>query len=286
MSAKVSVYLPTKNRLSSLKQAVDSVLGQSYNNIELIVVDDASSDETSEYLDKLKLIDSRVLTIRNQFSMGGAGARNEAIKRATGYYLTGLDDDDVFDKRRIEIFVSYWRLLESFSISPGFLYSQDIRITDGKRVSETKKMGGVELTDMFYINQVGNQIFSTRDSFFDVGLFDQSLPAWQDMELFIRFYKYCGRGYLVDIPTQVVDTQTRGDRVSNQSYKKLYSAFKRVADLHVRDNRDWQNLYLQMFSDFYGHRPGVYEFFEFLRHGFWIGGLARLIRAKSRRFVR
>ncbi|MCG2794063.1 MAG: glycosyltransferase [Weeksellaceae bacterium] len=90
---KVTIYIPTKNRLALLKKAVDSVLRQTYTNWELIVVNDASTDGTKDYLDDLSKSNPKVKVIHHHESLGACVSRNDAIFSATGTFITGLDDD-------------------------------------------------------------------------------------------------------------------------------------------------------------------------------------------------
>jgi len=92
----ITVYMPTHNRLELLQRAVVSVFAQTMQNFELIIVDDASSDDTFDYLQKLAEQDSRVTVLRNEVSQGACVARNRAIELAKGKFVTGLDDDDEF----------------------------------------------------------------------------------------------------------------------------------------------------------------------------------------------
>jgi glycosyltransferase involved in cell wall biosynthesis len=78
----VSVYLPTKNREALLRRAVESVLTQSYTTLELVVVDDGSTDGTRGYLDTVRTADSRIWVIRNETSLGAPLSRNLAIRDA------------------------------------------------------------------------------------------------------------------------------------------------------------------------------------------------------------
>ena len=94
-SPSVTVYIPTYNRPAMLKRAVLSVLAQTHNNIEILVVDDSSSIENQAEMRKLaEQLGFSVIT--NENSKGACGARNTAIKYASGDYITGLDDDDEF----------------------------------------------------------------------------------------------------------------------------------------------------------------------------------------------
>lgn len=94
----VSVIVPTYNRAALLQQTVESVLAQTYPNIELIVVDDGSTDETPEML---KQYAGRLVHIRKQ-NEGGTAARNTGIQAVHGEYLNFLDHDDIFLPTKIE----------------------------------------------------------------------------------------------------------------------------------------------------------------------------------------
>ena len=104
----VTVYIPTYNRLQLLQRAVSSVLDQSYENIELLVVDDNSDDDTANYLADISRNDSRIAYRTNSSNLGASTCRNIALQEAKGDFVTGLDDDDYFLKYRIEDFVSAW----------------------------------------------------------------------------------------------------------------------------------------------------------------------------------
>ena len=78
----ITVYIPTYNRVELLKRAVNSVLSQSYQNFELIIVDDCSPDETIKYLEKLSSNDKRILFFQNVKNSGACVSRNKAISEA------------------------------------------------------------------------------------------------------------------------------------------------------------------------------------------------------------
>ncbi|ENM5895056.1 glycosyltransferase family 2 protein, partial [Vibrio mimicus] len=118
VDSKVSIYMPTHNRANLVVRAVESVLKQSYKNIELIVVDDGSSDNSYELLSKIK--DNRLIILRNDKPKGACYSRNRAIEQATGKYITGLDDDDYFNENRIEI------LLRAFDENYSFVCDNSI----------------------------------------------------------------------------------------------------------------------------------------------------------------
>ena len=88
----VSVIIPTRNRARFLAGAVKSVLEQSYNDFEIIVVDDCSSDDTTALMESFR--GSGIRYFRHDRRLGGASARNTGIHQSTGEYIAFLDDDD------------------------------------------------------------------------------------------------------------------------------------------------------------------------------------------------
>lgn len=276
----VTIYIPTKDRAEALAVAVDSVLCQTYQEFELIVVNDGATDSTEKYLADLTANDSRVRAINNLQSYGAPAARNRAIREARGFFVTGLDDDDHFQPDRLASFVSCWESLKANGVTPSCLYSQDLIIEGNDRIRLTKKAGQVRYEDLFSYNCIGNQIFAPRSHFIESGLFDESLRAWQDLEFFMRVVKNFGPAHLLDAATYIFDDSPRVDRISHKSPSKIYNAFEQVALKHAPNGgMRRQQLFLQVFAPYYGFRPRVRDWIEFVKGGFWLTGMLRLLKA-------
>ena len=105
-SPLVSIITPTYNSASYIQQCMDSVMAQTYGNFEMIIIDDASSDETQAIVRSRAKDDARIVFIQLPVNSGPAIARNTGIERASGRYLAFLDADDLwlpdFLKRSIE----------------------------------------------------------------------------------------------------------------------------------------------------------------------------------------
>lgn len=93
MSQLVSIVIPVFNTDKYLKRCVNSILNQSYKNLEIILVDDGSSDDSGEICDKFQLKDKRIKIIHKK-NEGVSAARNDGISNATGKYITFIDSDD------------------------------------------------------------------------------------------------------------------------------------------------------------------------------------------------
>ena len=102
MADLVSVVIPTRNRCIRLLDAIASVRAQTGVQVEIIVVDDASSDDTMRLLSELSLEESRLRYVRNESPLGGGGARNAGVALAKGEFVAFLDDDDRFLPRTFD----------------------------------------------------------------------------------------------------------------------------------------------------------------------------------------
>ncbi|MGC8603005.1 MAG: glycosyltransferase family 2 protein, partial [Desulfomonilaceae bacterium] len=98
----VSVIIPTYNRAHLIERAVNSVLEQTYDKLEIIVVDDGSTDNTGNVLSQLQDGDSRVRYIRHETNKGSQSARNTGIRNARGDYVAFLDSDDEWLPYKLE----------------------------------------------------------------------------------------------------------------------------------------------------------------------------------------
>jgi|SRR5215469_11434755 len=275
----VSVYMPTRNRVGLLQSAIESVTAQTCGDFELIVVDDASTDGTAEYLRSKAERDPRLICLTNSAALGAPASRNIALRRATGTFVTGLDDDDQFTPNRLEAFLGYWNLLNSVGVKPACLYAQDIWLRNGARFRVTRKLGSVSARELFDYNYIGNQIFAPRTHFIEAGLFDEQLPAWQDLEFFIRVLQKFGTAHLLDMPTYLFDVTEKPDRISQQE-RKIRHAFALVAEKHAnRDTARKKTLFLQMFQEGYTIAPSGADWIWFLRSGQFPKGLLRMFRA-------
>lgn len=236
----VTVYMPTHNRVELLQRAVESVLNQDYKNIELIVVDDKSTDSTPEYLAELVKKDSRVRFFRNEVNSGACVSRNKAIFAAKGEFVTGLDDDDYFMPERISEFVNAWRNKREDSI---FLYSNYL-IKSSKGVKKTyKKPKYCNAKSIILANWVGNQIFIKKETLIDIDGFDPDFPMWQDFECWYRilsYFKACSEN--VPFYSYIVDMSHPHERITNNKESKVLEAFYVFSRKHYLSSNDKEML--------------------------------------------
>jgi glycosyltransferase involved in cell wall biosynthesis len=280
----VSVYMPTRNRVELLRRAVESALAQSHRMIELIVVDDASTDGTRAYLEEAETLDPRLRVFRNDHPLGAPASRNLAIRQAHGEFITGLDDDDRFDARRVERLLSHWRRLERAGGPFSCVFSQDRELREsGTRVST--KRDYVTVDDLAFFNLIGNQVMTRTRHLLDVGSFDEQMPAWQDLDLFIRLLERFGPARLLDEPLYDLDLGFRTDRISVGSKRRILLAYQRLGE-KLQSDRCRQGLFLQVFGELYDFPFDRHDLREFVRLGFRFRTAKRLARILARQAAR
>lgn len=226
----VSVYMPTKDRVELLARAVESVLAQTYMSLELIIVDDGSSDGTRDYLWRKAKADSRVVFFSNEHSIGACASRNIAINNAKGHFITGIDDDDYFLPNRISNFVNCWRDKHPRSIA---LSSNSIFKVSGAREITTNRKKATSRKDLILSNEIGNQVFAETSVILAVGAFDPRMPAWQDFDLWYRLLeKEDSQIECLEDATYVVDVSHPHERISTQGSKKISEAMTLFSRKH------------------------------------------------------
>ncbi len=196
----VSVIIPTYNRAHMVGRAIQSVLDQTYQDFELIVVDDASTDNTEEVVKSFN--DERLRYIRHNENSGSSVApRNTGIEIARGEYIAFLDSDDEWLPQKLE------KQIDKFnSVSPdvGLVYCGYAGVS--KRTGETLfKVMNAKRGDVFRLiverNIVGGPtVLIRRECFQKTGLFDKGFLSFQDWDMWIRIAKY----YKVDFVPEIL----------------------------------------------------------------------------------
>jgi len=192
--AEVSVIIPTYNCGQYITEAIESVLSQTYKDVEIIVVDDGSKDGTYEKIERW--VKSNRIRYLYQLNQGVAAARNYGINNSSGRYLAFLDADD---KWLPEMLARCLGVIEEDRCD---LVSTDNYIVYLQGGKEIKR----EIQSYEWIEKSSERLFLTflevggigspekvvfkREIFDKVGLFDASLPVYEDLDLWIRIAKY------------------------------------------------------------------------------------------------
>jgi hypothetical protein len=193
----VTVVLPTFNRASLLVRAIRSVLGQTCQDWELIVVDDCSTDGTEQAVRSFS--DDRIKYIRHDRNRGAGAARNTGIDYARGEYVAFLDSDDEWLPEKLQ------KELEVFRNSDpalGLVYTGEMIVDETGHVLETcmaTKSGGVyeALLDSCFIGSC-SRVTVNKQALARVGGFDETLASHQDWDLWLKVAKDSSIGSIPD----------------------------------------------------------------------------------------
>jgi len=244
----VSVIVPTHNRPERLAEALKSILEQSYQNLEIIVINDAGADVENiiSYLNQRK----NITYIKHSQNRGLAAARNTGIKVARGKYIAYLDDDDLFYPNHLETLVNY---LETTDYKVAY--------TDAYRAHEKKEKGkyAVVNRDVPYSFDfdydrilVGNFVpvlcfMHEKSCLEEAGFFDEGLTTLEDWDLWIRMsrkFKFahikeitCEFSWRIDGTTMTSSRQMEFRRSSQVIYEKYSDYAKnnpRVSAIHQK----------------------------------------------------
>ncbi len=183
-SLPISVIIPTYNRCGGLlENAIDSVLAQTHQQFELLIVDDGSTDNTAERILQRYGNSVRIVTMSNR---GPGAARNHGLQEASHDLIAFLDSDDWWDSRKLEIQVQVMAENPDILIS----HTDEIWYRGGKVLNQKKRHTrphGDIFRQCISLCCVGMSTVMMRREFFDIaGGFDESLPCCEDYDLWVR----------------------------------------------------------------------------------------------------
>lgn len=198
MESLVSVIIPVYNRENTLKRAVDSVLNQTYRNIELVIVDDASTDDSLKIAKEYNNQRCAVRIISLLQNVGAAEARNIGMKVAEGEYIAFQDSDDEWFPNKLETQIRYMekeKLKASFCPYILELDEHTCRIVPSKNEIRIIKEDGVK-SALKEGNVIGTPtLVICREVMEEIGDFDNSMPSIEDYDYAIRLAQKYSIGF-------------------------------------------------------------------------------------------
>jgi glycosyltransferase involved in cell wall biosynthesis len=232
---RVSVIIPTHNRADVLGRAIASVLGQTWTDLELVVVDDGSTDETASVLAEF---DDPRLTGMHQENKGVSSARNRGIAASSGRFIALLDSDDSWMPDKLEKQVR-------FMAESGFEISQtdEIWIRNGARVNprfKHAKPAGWFLERSLELCLISPScVMFSRDLWDELGPFDERLPACEDYSLWLRV----GARHPVGLVPEALTVKTGGHadqlsrRIIGLDLYRIYAVIDLLRTMELTDEQ-------------------------------------------------
>jgi glycosyltransferase involved in cell wall biosynthesis len=219
---KVSVIITTYNRARYLQRAIRSVLNQTFQDFEIVIVDDASTDETANIVEGFA--NPKIRYLRHQFNRKEAGSRNTGLENARGEYIAFLDDDDAWLPQKLSAQID---LLDKSPPIVGAVYASFLTI-DGASEKvlgswKAEKRGNV-LQDLIEKNWIGipSTVLVRRHCFDAVGMFDAQIDFGLDYDMWLRI---AGLYQFEYIQEPVVLRSINHDRMST-NYALLLRGFE------------------------------------------------------------
>lgn len=221
---KVSVVIPTYNRADNVWRCVESALNQTFQDIEVLVVDDGSSDET---LDRFTPAPDRVRFIRQE-NAGASAARNTALRMARGEWIALLDSDDEWAKDKLE------KQFDACGSSYVACATQHWHINrDGSKQIKPERLPGVDhapIVDLYRNLSLKTSSLLFRRHLLDkVGLFNERYPISNDWDFFLRLARAVGHAGFTMVAEPLVTVHRSDDSLSKSNRTRaLHEALTRI----------------------------------------------------------
>lgn len=183
---KISAIITTKNRRELLQKAVESVLNQTYQDMECIVVDDASTDETRAYLEGIKDTRIKRVFITPEESKGGNYARNRGIQASKGEFLAFLDDDDEWFPTKLEKQIALFENPEVGLVFCGHIDVYDYRNMMVKVTPADDQQGDLSQFVFKFIFCTTSMMMVRKQLMLQIGCFDENVRFWQEYDVCIQ----------------------------------------------------------------------------------------------------
>ncbi|XOV91166.1 MAG: glycosyltransferase family 2 protein [Bacteroidota bacterium] len=236
----ISVYITSYNQKNFLKQAIDSVISQTLKPIEIIIIDDASTDGSDKLIEEYeRTYDKWIKPIYNTSNKGISFCRNLAIAKATGKYLTWVDGDDFFFPQKLEKEAAlledgrYQIAFSNYYLSENDLFS--FKSIWANSISDFPQKGTMfeqVLTRKFPRGMLYRSELIERDYIYKVGGYDTDLNIYEDYDLRIRLSKLCNINYTIE-PLSIYRLHPAG--LSKASKGKHYDAFKYIFEKYKNE---------------------------------------------------
>lgn len=221
LKEKISVIIPTYNRGESIIDSINSVLKQTYHNLEIIIIDDGSTDNTEFLISNLN--DDRIKYVKLNKNKGANFARNEGIKIASGKYITFQDSDDLYHLDKIER--QYRNLIKKKSDFDFCMvclhFNNSFEAIFPKEYQHKKIIRKKFLEELCNGNFISTQSIFVKKEVIKDNLFDINFPRLQDYDLVLRILPKCKVSFSKQV---LVDLYRKNDSIGNDN-KKLFQSF-------------------------------------------------------------
>ena len=245
MNELVSIIMPSYNTGKFIQETINSVKNQTYNNWELIIVDDGSTDNTDEVVRAIK--DDRIKYIKNKVNKGAAISRNIALREAKGRWIAFLDSDDLWKEDKLEKQIKFMEDNNYY-----FSYTNYIEIDENSNFNGRKITGPQKITRIGMFNYCWPGCLTVMYDSKRIGLIQiEDIKKNNDYAMWL---KACKKADCYLLNEELAMYRKRTGSISNHSYKTLikwhYKLYK---------DAEKQNIVCSIFNTFRNIIFGLYK---------------------------
>lgn len=243
----ISVILPTFNRESTIYDAIMSVLNQTYTDLELIIVDDGSTDRTYEIVKDIT--DLRVKYFKNEKNIGACASRNKGVHLSSGKYIAFQDSDDIWLENKLMEQITFLKENDADLVYCA-MNRYDINGKDYEKYPKRILDYSQDISLQFLKeNMAGTVCVFCKKEYIENNLFDEEMPRLQDWEFMVRFSK---KYKVVYQDMVLVNSYVQNDSISKNPEKGLRAfelLYKKNIDI-IDSNKEIKAYYKKRIADF------------------------------------
>lgn len=259
----VSIIIPTYNRANYIKRAIESVLAQTYKNMEIVIVDDGSTDKTPKVISELSKKDPRIFVLRNKTNLGIAKSLNEGIEEAGGKYIARLDDDDFWsDSKKLEKQVEFLEKHPEYVLVGGGMIKIDTKGREIKRYLFPENDEDIRKSLLVYNLFVQSTVLFRKNTWQEVGGYNEKLNSLgEDRDLWLRLGRL-GKFYnFQEFFTYYLDEKGHNINIRKQNNRRLRTQIK----LRSKYRNHYPGIWKSIFFCFVNYLASFLPFSEGLR---------------------
>ena len=249
-NSKISIIMPTYNREKLIGDSIKSCINQTYKDIEIIVVDDCSTDNTKEEIEKIK--DMRIKYIKLSTHKGASYARNVGIKNAIGNYISFIDSDDIFLSTKLEKQLN--NLIKNnsdfdFCRVEFFNEGAFLKLVPNDNDIKEIKNGNIYNYLLTNGNFISTQAILVKKCCIEKYLFDVNMPRLQDYELLIRMLPEVKVSYTNET---LVSSYIQSDSIYNSRFKMIKAChilLNKNFPLNIEQKRNFTKYLIQIIAN-------------------------------------
>lgn len=257
---KISIIVPVYNTEKYIGRCIESIQNQTYTNLEIILVDDGSKDDSLTICQKYAEKDSRIKVLHTKKNFGVSNARNMGIERSTGEYIGFIDSDDYIEKTMYETLVRYSdnRVLPICTYN---MVDENKTILDQKEIGDT--VGEIDVKDFFLLcenillNSPVNKLYESTIVKKNNIRFDVNLSLGEDFLFVMQYIEYIEKFYIIDVPLynyMTIKRESLSQLYRNNFYEIQRRIIQRIKELLERDQtvfNEYRNKFYTFSLDLY-----------------------------------